>query len=118
MTRSYAQPASLPCFKCAQTFPVEIWVIVDAVERPDLVEAIHNESIHIARCPYCAAEHPLDAPLLFHDGRLETLIFAAQEQSTSEQDHEAAQQLGQQLISTIPVDERSEYLTNARIVAG
>ncbi|MBA3946436.1 MAG: hypothetical protein H0X37_17965 [Herpetosiphonaceae bacterium] len=117
-TRSYAQAATMPCFQCSQTFEIEVWLIVDAVERPDLVEAIHADTVHTVRCPHCGTEHPLDAPLLFHDGTLETLIFAAQAQTEPEQNNEVAQQLGQQLIGTLPLEERAPYLTKARMVVG
>lgn len=118
MNRSFAQVAELRCYQCAQTFPVEVWLIIDAAERPELVEAIHAETLHVAQCPHCGTEHPIDAPLLFHDGSQETLIFAAQEQTTSEQNHEAAQRLGQQLISSMPIEERGPYLAKAKIVMG
>lgn len=118
MTRSYAQVAELTCSHCGQTFSFDVWLIVDAAERPDLVEAIMAETLHTVRCPHCGTEHPLDAPLLFHDGALETLIFAKQEQTDAEQDREAAQRLGQQLIGTIAVEERGAYLAQAQIVSG
>ena len=118
MPRSFAQSASMPCFQCTQTFAVELWLIVDAAERPDLVEAIHSDALHTVRCPHCGTEHPLSAPVLFHDGSRETLIFAAQENTAAEQDQDTAQQLGQQLIFSIPVAERGAYLTKARMVMG
>jgi hypothetical protein len=93
-------------------------LVVDATERPDLLTQINDETIHVLRCPHCGLEHPLDAPLLLHDGPNKTLIFASQEQSTPDQDQQIARRLGENLISTIPVEERDTYLTTAHTVVG
>jgi hypothetical protein len=96
----------------------EVWLIVDAAERPDLVDRIHAETIHSPRCAYCGVRQALDEPLLFHDGRAQTLIFAAPEAGTDEQKQNLARQLGQQLIASLPLAERQPYLATAQLVAG
>lgn len=118
MGRSFAQTVEVACTSCKQQFNAEVWLIVDAVEHPELVAQIEQGDIHLARCPHCGSAHPLDAPLLFHDQRNQLLIFASQEQSTPEQDQQIARQLGQQLIAAIPVSERATYLTTAHMVVG
>ncbi len=118
MARSFAQPVELTCVGCQTAFNDEIWLIVDAAERPDLVERIADETLHLAQCPSCGMEHPLDAPLLFHAAADELLVFASAEQSTSENDQQIAQQLGRQLIASISVAERATYLTTAQLVRG
>ncbi len=118
MARSFAQSVELTCVGCQTSFNEELWLIIDASERPDLVERIADETLHVAQCPNCGMEHPLDAPLLFHAAGDQLLIFASPEQSTPENDQQIAQQLGQQLIGSIPVAERATYLTTAQIVSG
>ncbi|GAC1543394.1 MAG: hypothetical protein NVS4B8_00430 [Herpetosiphon sp.] len=93
-------------------------MIVDATERPDLVEAIRAETLQIVRCPNCGTEHPLDAPTLYHDGTLETFIFAAQEQADTKHNEDMARQLAAQLLEALPPEERGSYLDHARIVVG
>lgn len=118
MSRSFAQSVALPCGNCGQSFMAEVWLIVDAAERPDLVDRIRAETIHTLRCAHCGTDQLIDAPLLFHDGHAQTLIFATQADASDEQNQGLARQLGQQLIASIPVAERQPYLTSAQVVAG
>ncbi len=37
MPHSMSQTATLTCPQCGHVFPAEIWLIVDGVERPDLL---------------------------------------------------------------------------------
>lgn len=117
MERSFAQPIDLTCVACGQPFSAGIWLIVDAKERPDLVARIDDESIHVANCSHCGTSHLVEAPLLVHDSAAQTLIFSPQEHRTTAESQEAAQQLGQFLISRIPVAERQPYLATAQVVS-
>ncbi|PLS79438.1 MAG: hypothetical protein CYG59_13260 [Chloroflexi bacterium] len=118
MSRSFAQTVEVACGSCKQQFNAEVWLIVDAAERPELVAQIQESTMHLAHCPHCGTAHPLDVPLLFHDQSNQLLVFAAQEQSTPQQDQQIARQLGQQLIASIPLAERATYLTTAHTVVG
>lgn len=118
MARSFAETVELTCAGCRSAFSDKIWLIVDAAERPDLVERIVDQTLHVAQCPNCGTEQPFDAPVLFHAAAEQLLIFAAAEQSTPSKDQQVAQQLGQRLISAIPIAERATYLTSAHIVTG
>ncbi|MGB9872982.1 MAG: CpXC domain-containing protein, partial [Anaerolineae bacterium] len=64
MTHSFAQPASLTCPRCGQTFSAEVWLIVDAAERPDLLERLRDGTLHDVTCPHCGHSGQVDAPLL------------------------------------------------------
>jgi hypothetical protein len=118
MERSFAQAIDLTCVGCGQAFTSDIWLIVDATERPDLVARIADESLNVVVCPHCGTQHPVEAPLLYHDSAAQTLIFTPQEHRTTAESHEAAQQLGQFLISRIPVVERQPYLATAHMLSG
>lgn len=118
MERSFAQSVDVECPGCKVSFSAAVWLIVDAAERPDLVAQLKDDTLHLARCPNCGTEQSLDAPVLYHDGAAEMLVFAAQEQSTPAADQQVAQQLGQHLIAQIPLETRAQYLTTAHTVIG
>ncbi len=40
MANSYTETTSLTCPHCGESFAAEIWLIIDAAERPELVEKI------------------------------------------------------------------------------
>jgi hypothetical protein len=116
MERSFAQTIELTCVGCGQPFTSDVWLIVDAAERPDLVAQIEVGKLHLVQCVHCGTPYPVEAPLLFHDSVNQTLIFTPQEHSTPEEAQATARQLGQFLISRIPIAERHVYLATAQIV--
>lgn len=118
MERSFAQAVDLVCVGCQQPFTAHIWLIVDAVERPDLVTQIATDRLNVVQCPHCGTLHPVDAPLLFHNSAAEVLLFSPQEHRTPNDEQEIARELGQFLISRIPVAERRPYLAQAQVAAG
>ena len=118
MERSFAQAVDLTCVGCEQPFTANIWLIVDAVERPDLVTQFATDRLNVVQCPHCGTLHPVDAPLLFHNSAAEVLFFSSQEHRAPDDGQEIARELGQFLISRIPVAERRPYLAQAQMVAG
>ncbi|MBC7243099.1 MAG: hypothetical protein H5T60_11720, partial [Anaerolineae bacterium] len=64
MPHSFSQTVSLTCPRCGRDFSAEIWLIVDADERPDLLERIRAGTLHTMTCPHCGHEGQVDAPLL------------------------------------------------------
>jgi len=54
MTISYAQRTDLTCPECGAQFAGEVWLIVDAGERPDLLQRIREGTLHDIPClhPY------------------------------------------------------------------
>ncbi len=93
---SYAQTNDFQCPVCGQPFRAEIWLIVDAGERPDLVDRARAGDLHAVACPACGPLGTVDAPLLlyFPDYDPATgqppLIFSPPQQSSTEQDQELA----------------------------
>ena len=65
-THSYSQRIPLNCPSCGQIFDSELWLIIDTVERPDLVVRICDETIHNATCLYCSELRTVDLPLLIY----------------------------------------------------
>ena len=64
---SYAQAAPVTCPACDHAFSFEVWLIVDTVERPDLVDCIRGGTLHDIICPSCGEPvGQVDAPLLLY----------------------------------------------------
>ena len=109
MPHSFSQTASLTCPQCGQTFSAEIWLIVDAEERPDLAERIRAGTLHALTCPHCGYQGQVDAPLLVYtpspsqgEGRgggaeqahgRAPLLFSPAQRTTAEEDREQAASL-------------------------
>lgn len=118
MQRSFSESIEIVCPGCGGRFDAEVWLIVDAAERADLVARILDESIRTLRCPLCGATHTIDAPLLLHDPAAESVVFAGHEHADPADEQSVARRLGQQLIGAIPIEQRRPYLANAQIVRG
>lgn len=48
MTNSFFQPQTVTCPHCRQPFTADAWLIVDADERPDLLQRILADDLHDA----------------------------------------------------------------------
>jgi hypothetical protein len=76
MPHSFATTAELTCTTCTRPFPAELWLIVDTVERSDLLARIRDDALHNVACPHCNATNSADAPLLaYRPDREPVLIF-------------------------------------------
>ena len=67
MSISYSENTSLTCPACGQDFAATVWMLVDAVERPDLADALREGTLNVVACPHCDYNGPAGAPMLFHD---------------------------------------------------
>jgi DNA-directed RNA polymerase subunit RPC12/RpoP len=67
MPTSFQQTQQLTCPRCGQPFEASIWLIVDAAERPDLLEKIQAGTLHQVVCPHCQFQGEVDAPLLLYN---------------------------------------------------
>jgi hypothetical protein len=67
MPTSFQQTQQLTCPRCGQSFQAAIWLIVDAAERPDLLEKIQAGTLHQMVCPHCQFQGEVDAPLLLYN---------------------------------------------------
>lgn len=88
---SLSQKVELTCPQCGQSFPAEVWLLVDTAERPDLTERIRAGTLHDQPCPHCGHEGMVDAPLLlYRPGEAPPLLFSPAQGTTAEQDQEQA----------------------------
>ncbi|MCS7055383.1 MAG: CpXC domain-containing protein [Thermoflexales bacterium] len=51
MSHSHAQSTQLTCPHCNRPFDAEIWLIVDAAERPDLFDKVKQGKLYDLTCP-------------------------------------------------------------------
>lgn len=86
MPRSFAQTHQAPCPNCGQPVALEIFLIVDLAERPDLAGRIRTGNLHAIPCPHCGHPGQVDAPLLIHDPDRRRVLFSPAQQTTQEQD--------------------------------
>ena len=108
MPTSFQQTQQLTCPYCGQPFDASIWLIVDAAERPDLLEKIQVGTLHQVFCPHCQFQVEVDAPLLlyFSDSPLPLgapfgddkgpgvrVLFSPAQRTTAEQGQEQARAL-------------------------
>lgn len=91
---SFSLAQTIICPSCGQEFAAKLWLIVDADERPDLVERIRAGQLHELPCPHCGEAAEIDAPLLVYmPAAAPPLLFSPANQTSDEQHHEDAVQL-------------------------
>ena len=89
MDPSYAQPASVTCRRCGEAFSVDLLLIVDAGERPDLLERVRQGALHAFPCPRCGQMVEADAPLRL-SGREVRLLFSPARRTRPQEDEAQA----------------------------
>ncbi len=112
MANSFAESITLTCAGCGQEFEAEFWLIVDAAERPDLVERIRAGSLHDLACPHCGDAGHIDAPLLLYrpDGE-PAVLFSPAERTSAEEDSEQAYHLLDLLRGNLGAAWQEEWVT-------
>lgn len=115
MPLSIAQAVSLTCPQCNAPFNAEVWLIVDAGERPDLAARCLDGSIHVVACPN---DHRgmLGAPLLYHDRAKKQLFLAYPPGMPETEIQNAGSQLTQQLGSQLLILPGNAYLDAPKAV--
>jgi hypothetical protein len=118
MDPSYAQPASVTCRRCGEAFSVDLWLIVDAGERPDLLERVRQGALHAFPCPRCGQTVEADAPLLLYfsraplrlSGREVRLLFSPARWTRPQEDEAQAGALLARLREALGPAWREEWL--------
>lgn len=88
---SKSEHVTLPCRGCGRPLEIEVWIVVDTAERPDLLARLRDGSLHVACCPDCGHEAKVNAPLLvYRPGAEPALLFSPARGGTPEQDEEQA----------------------------
>ncbi|HEY0605394.1 MAG TPA: CpXC domain-containing protein [Herpetosiphonaceae bacterium] len=109
---------SLTCPRCQTPFINDTFIIVDGVERPDLVARILDDTLHDARCPSCGQIGRVPAPLLYHDGRNARVLLGVPPDMSEAEWREVGQTLLWTLIGALPEQARLPYLGDVQAEAG
>jgi CpXC motif protein len=115
MAISYSEKATLTCPTCGESFASEIWMLVDAGERPDLAHALREGTLNLVSCPHCGYHGPADAALLFHDPENRRVYFAAPPGTEEHEWREQAQALLYLLVDNLPEEARRPYLGDVQV---
>ncbi len=93
MAVSFSQQTNLTCPECEAQFSGEVWLIVDASERPDLLQRIREGTLHDMPCPN-GHTRTVDAPLLLcRPDQDPPLLFSPARETPEEQDRQQAEGL-------------------------
>ncbi len=120
MPHSFQETAELDCPRCGTRIRAELWLIVDAAERPDLLEQVRQGRLHELTCPNCGPVGQADAPLLLYTpspskgegrgGGLPPFLFSPAQSTTAEQDQEHARALLTRLRASLGPAWQDEWL--------
>ena len=111
MPHSFADQPALQCPQCGAAFAPDVWLIVDAAERPDLLAHVLDGTLHRVACPN-GHSGLVDAPLLFYrPGETPPLLFSHAAQTTADQDRAMADGLLGRLAASLGEAWRDEWAT-------
>lgn len=82
--QSFPKPLLAQCPDCDHRHVVDLWMIVDGVHRPDLLEQVAQRSINYFACPACGEIGGLNGPLLVYSGPEKPLLFGQDPGATEE----------------------------------
>src|SRR5438876_3504931 len=115
MAISYSENVTLTCPSCQKNFASEVWMLVDAAERPELAQALRDGTLNLVTCPHCDYHGPAGAPLLFHDPANQRVYFAAPPASEEYEWREQVQSLLYLLVGGLPEEQRRPYLGDVQV---
>lgn len=118
MPISYSEQSPLTCPACGKDFESEVWMIVDADEREDLVEALRRGTLNVTRCPHCGNEGPVGAPLLYHNAALQRVLFAGDPSVPEHELREQARALLTLMMNNIPEELHRPYHSDIYVTEG
>lgn len=117
MNTSHSEQVLLTCPHCQENLVHQVWLLVDAQERPDLAEQVREGSLHQVRCSGCQETIGwLDAPLLYHDGAQEQLIFSPAQGTSRDRDAQDLTQLVERLTTMLSEARLAPYMERPTIV--
>ncbi|MBF0217154.1 MAG: hypothetical protein HQL30_09200 [Candidatus Omnitrophica bacterium] len=60
---SFAMSGAVVCDKCGRDHPVDLWAIIDAEARPDLLAKMAVNTLNVVTCPHCEGRGHIGGPL-------------------------------------------------------
>ncbi len=95
---SLSQTLTINCKKCGGRFEGQRWLIVDTVERPDLLVDVREGTLNAISCPHCGDGGRVDGPLLVYREHADLpVVFSPAEWTSGEEDRAQAISLVNQL---------------------
>jgi hypothetical protein len=99
---SLSEQLEVTCPTCGHKFGAEIWFIVDAGQRPGLVDRIRQQSLHSVTCPNGHISTP-DVPLLlYRPGETYPILFSPAEGASNHETNLHRQNLIRRLRDSDP----------------
>lgn len=91
MDQSFDTILDSECPYCGKSFVLTTWLIIDAAERPELLEWLRSGRLREAHCPQCDETFVVDAPLLLYRRRdIPAILFSPANGTPDEQSREQA----------------------------
>ncbi|PDW04473.1 CpXC domain-containing protein [Candidatus Viridilinea mediisalina] len=115
MPIAYQEQSQLTCPACGAEFTAALWLILDAQEAPEALEALLREELNVVTCSACGQRGPAGTPLLFHDALNRRVIFAPAPASAEHEWREQARELHALLVGSLPEEQRNPYLAEVEI---
>lgn len=118
MPISYSEQVSLDCPACGKNFEATAWMIIDADERPDLIDALRVAELNVAQCPTCGNRGKIAAPLMYHNAQLQRVLFAGDPSVPEHELRQQAQALLNLMMDAIPEEQHRPYHEDVYVTQG
>lgn len=118
MPISYSEQVSLDCPACGKNFEATAWMIIDADERPDLIDALRVAELNVAECPTCGNRGKIAAPLMYHNAQLQRVLFAGDPSVPEHELRQQAQALLNLMMDAIPEEQHRPYHEDVYVTQG
>lgn len=116
MAHSFAERPTLSCPECGQAFSADVWVVIHAAERPDLLASVRDGTSHAVTCP-CGHTGRVDVPLLlFRPGEAWPVLCSPARGTTGEEDEPTAAALLDRLAEGLGATWQEEWLEGVLLV--
>jgi CHAT domain-containing protein/tetratricopeptide (TPR) repeat protein len=99
---SVSERIALSCGRCGHDAPQAIWKVIEMVERPDLVAALHRGELHRWRCARCGDGRQWDGAMLLVDLAHGAVLFISRPDLAGDEYREQRRQLAALLQSHLP----------------
>jgi hypothetical protein len=115
--RKMPKTALVTCPRCGQKFTVVVHNLVDASRNPELRELLIRGRLNLAVCPYCGAGGTLNVPIYYYNPEKElAFVYLSAQVGTSDLERQRIiGDLTNQLINSIPQEERKAYLLQPKV---
>ncbi|WP_428897817.1 CpXC protein [Parelusimicrobium proximum] len=84
--KSIKAASTAECVNCKESFDVDNWSLIDAVDSPELQEAALCGELNLVLCPHCASMFYYDTDFLYVDYRTGLLAFVFSEKNRENAD--------------------------------